>query len=769
MTMSRQTVTVIMSNYNQARYLHQSLGAICNQSRPPDKILVIDDGSSDGSVDIIRGWEAARRNLRLIRNKRNIGLQASIRRALPLVTTDCLAWAAADDLLLSDFIDASMALMERYPQAGLCFSELTVLRGDSGIVQPFSQEPSVAHVYDLSDLPEYLSPRAVAARMKRSYFPPTSNTVVVRKQALMACGGFRAPLQWHSDSFAYNVVAARYGACVVAKTLALLRAREESYSASGMHTPHLQRPVLEAMLDLIRSDAYSDIRRLFRAAPSFYSVWGLSIIPLMARRPSMWPTMVAYSAWKIREYKRGHRITWARTAVHVVRRLLASLAFRIGVGPVMLTSPFRFRRNFNRIREERDALAGECARLNSENDARAIEIDALAGQVDALTAECARMQVAIDELEQAIERDRKAFAAERRALLARHRARSRRRNQAFAAERRELSEQNDTLFREREQALSARMKAVAERDKAAETLARERDIFSRRLDAALTEKRELELRLEEKAAAEKITEDVTEAADEQGAPPSLLITTMPKSGTYYLSNLLATGLDLSPMIVSNQYFPYDVIYQPKLRRFLRGGRVSQDHFDAGKINVELVARHTERIVVHLRDPRQALLSHVHYLCTERFRKNEKETLLFIYPRLPDGFFDLPLDQRIDWGIARWMPLLIEWVEGWLRVAAAGPLAVKFTRFEDLIADEKAFVGEVLDFFAIPRERFRSTEIALTEQLHFRKGEADEWISVFSEAQKLKAAALIPPPMAERFGWTREAEPVERPRLKKAQG
>lgn len=666
--MTHQTVTIVMSNYNQARYLHQSLGAICNQKRPPDKILVFDDGSTDGSVDIIRGWEAARSNLRLIRNKRNIGLQASIRRALPLVTTDCLTWAASDDVLVHDFIDKSMALLERYPQAGLCFSELTVLKGDSGVIQPFAAEPSVAHVYDLSDLPEYLPPRAVAARMKRSYFAASSNTVVVRKQALMACGGFHASLKWHSDSFAYNVVAARYGACVVPRTLALLRAREESYSAAGMRARHLQRPVLAAMLGLIGSDAYRDIRQVFRRAPSFYSVWGISIIPLMARRLRLWPTMLAYSAWKIREYKLGNRIGWTRTAAHVARRLLASLGYRIGADPMKLVSPFRLRRNFHRLREERDALAGECARLNSESDA--------------LVQEC---------------------------------------------------------------------------EKTTEMLQRERDIHSQRLDTALMQKREVELRLEARGGAAGGAGRARAGDDEL---PSLLITTMPKSGTYYLSSLLAKGLDLTQMIISNQYFPYDVIYQPKLRQFVEGGCVSQDHFDAREINVELIARHADRIVVHLRDPRQALLSYVHYLCTDWFRGNEKEALLLIYPKLPDGFFEMPLERRIDWGIAQWLPLLIEWVEGWLRVAEKDVLAVKFTRFEDLVANERGFVEELTDFFEIPRQRFNLTEIPLTEELHFRMGKTDEWVSVFSAAQKQRAAAAIPPALAERFDWVMETEQAD---------
>src|SRR5207244_7022380 len=135
--------------------------------------------------------------------------------ALPRVTADYLVSAASDDRLLPAFLEKSMALLERHADAGLCFSELSVLRGDSGRIERFADVPRLAHIFDLSDLPEYLSPADLERRMRRAYLPMTSNSVVVRRSALLASGGYRRQLEWYADSFAYTVVALRHGACVV--------------------------------------------------------------------------------------------------------------------------------------------------------------------------------------------------------------------------------------------------------------------------------------------------------------------------------------------------------------------------------------------------------------------------------------------------------------------------------------------------------------------------------------------------------------------------
>lgn len=233
--------------------------------------------------------------------------------------------------------------------------------------------------------------------------------------------------------------------------------------------------------------------------------------------------------------------------------------------------------------------------------------------------------------------------------------------------------------------------------------------------------------------------------------PPLLITTMPRSGTYYISRLFSDGLRIKSQIVSNQYFPSDTIRYHALKEFANGNYVSQDHFEASKINLTHISHYGGRVLCHVRDPRQAMLSWIHHI--EQYKENA-ETYLFIYPPLPESYYGYSLERKIDWAIDNWLPLLVRWTEDWVAVADGdGPVKVKMTHYEEMIRDEKAFITDVLDFFSVPRERFIPTKIELGEDVHFRKGDADEWKTVFTSAQRTKATALIPNDLMVRMGWS----------------
>jgi hypothetical protein len=241
--------------------------------------------------------------------------------------------------------------------------------------------------------------------------------------------------------------------------------------------------------------------------------------------------------------------------------------------------------------------------------------------------------------------------------------------------------------------------------------------------------------------------------------PPMLITTMPRSGTYYITKLFTQGLFIDSRIVSHQYFPYDVIRQPELRVFAQGNTISQDHFGANKINLVHIAKHVDRLVVHLRDPRQAMLSYVHFLATPRFRQAEDETQLFVYPPMPDDFYQRDLEARTDWAIESWLPLLVEWTEEWVAAAdGTDRPRIKFTRYEDLVADRDRFVRDVLEFFRIPLERYFPPCIEPDDDIHFRKGEVAEWVTALTPKQAAAASARIPPALAAQFGWSLEGVP-----------
>ena len=96
--MPTKTLSVTMANYNHSAHLEIALKAICTQSLPPDEVLVVDDASTDNSVEIIQNIAAQFPFVHLIRNSVNQGPSASQNKALNMVTGEYLYIASADDL-----------------------------------------------------------------------------------------------------------------------------------------------------------------------------------------------------------------------------------------------------------------------------------------------------------------------------------------------------------------------------------------------------------------------------------------------------------------------------------------------------------------------------------------------------------------------------------------------------------------------------------------------------------------------------------------------
>jgi hypothetical protein len=295
------TVAVVLCNYNHGRYLHDSLGHICGQTRPADQIVVIDDGSTDDSWEIIEKFAREHSNLQAYANERNLGLETSIAKALPLVTCDYLIWAGADDRLSPPFLERNMATLARHPAAALSFSEVVVLKGNSEEIDRFASNPAAPRIFDLSGLPTYLSPAQLRSQMQQGYLPIASNTAVIRVERLRRFGGFPAALRWFADSFTCTALAIRHGACVIAEPLALIRSRPESYSQAMRDVPQ-QTEVLHALLDLLAQPQLRDIRTFVKDCPSNLLVYDPLILKILAKRPGDWDLLATYAGWKMQEY-----------------------------------------------------------------------------------------------------------------------------------------------------------------------------------------------------------------------------------------------------------------------------------------------------------------------------------------------------------------------------------------------------------------------------------------------------------------------------------
>lgn len=236
--------------------------------------------------------------------------------------------------------------------------------------------------------------------------------------------------------------------------------------------------------------------------------------------------------------------------------------------------------------------------------------------------------------------------------------------------------------------------------------------------------------------------------------PSIVLSSLPKSGSIYQLSLFEKGLGYAARNTSLGYFPRDLADWSKLGEVMRGGAMTQFHLDASPANLQILRVVCPRLQVHFRDPRQATLSMTHHLRRLWDMHHDLRFMLPVQPVPDRRFFECDIATQIDWMIDHYLPGCVQWIEEWLTVAddpAAG-IEVLLTTFEEMIRDEPAFVARTLDFFRIPAGRFANPNLERTMAVHYRQGTPDEWRGIFTEAQRVRATAAIPFAWKTRFGW-----------------
>ena len=239
-----------------------------------------------------------------------------------------------------------------------------------------------------------------------------------------------------------------------------------------------------------------------------------------------------------------------------------------------------------------------------------------------------------------------------------------------------------------------------------------------------------------------------------GLPP-MLFNTLPKTASESIWNRLAEGLGMAQAHVSLGLFPDCCVIGPRALTLAQGGLIVKEHIPATAYNLSMLARAgVNKLVFHVRDPRQATLSWAHFVRDDVSMRLMAPIWRRIVPHAEVLKQDLAA--AIDWSIERYLPLLLEVIEGWIAVEAARPhgLEVLFMDFESFRRDEPAYLDRVLGFYGIPRDRWQASRSDDAEIIHLRKGELDEWRRVFSPVQAATAADRLPASMVERFGWVR---------------
>lgn len=111
-------VTVFMPVYNGEKHLEEAIESILNQEYTDYEFLIVNDGSTDRSVEIIESYKDSR--IRLVNNEQNMRIAATRNRGLELAKGEYLVPMDCDDISLPDRITKLVDFMDRNPDIGVC-------------------------------------------------------------------------------------------------------------------------------------------------------------------------------------------------------------------------------------------------------------------------------------------------------------------------------------------------------------------------------------------------------------------------------------------------------------------------------------------------------------------------------------------------------------------------------------------------------------------------------------------------------------------------
>jgi glycosyltransferase involved in cell wall biosynthesis len=322
MTSFRPRVTAVIPAYNAAAFIPRAIASVCAQSYPVHQIVVVDDGSVDGTTAALSRLD---REVHLVRQANAGPSSARNRGVAEAADADLIAFLDADDEWLPDAVEAQVAAFSRFPRLALTTADMSAVDESGSVLAPswFDRHRLTPLVTQWAERPIQ---NALAALLRKNFV--STSVLLVRRDVFRALGGFRTDLRYGEDLELWARIAAAHPILCLRRALGLRRSH-----------PHNTTKSMEPMLhDLVRT---SEIVR----------GWGDALLRAQGMNPD---EMVARAKTDLGYwYFTQGRMTEARTA------FAAALAeCRLGRALRYYPLTFLSARAVDRLRSIKDSVYG---------------------------------------------------------------------------------------------------------------------------------------------------------------------------------------------------------------------------------------------------------------------------------------------------------------------------------------------------------------------------------------------------------------------------
>lgn len=183
--MTRPVVSVVMSVYNGADDLHRAVSSILNQTFGDFEFIIVDDGSSDRTPEILREFANRDSRIRVV-TQENLGLTKALIHGCELSVGKYIARQDADDISMPDRFQKQVDLLESNSDVVLasCFAEYRGPKNELLMVVTRETDPE----------------KATPQLLNEKQGPPAHGSTMFRRDSYFHVGGYRSEFYYGQDA-----------------------------------------------------------------------------------------------------------------------------------------------------------------------------------------------------------------------------------------------------------------------------------------------------------------------------------------------------------------------------------------------------------------------------------------------------------------------------------------------------------------------------------------------------------------------------------------
>jgi len=170
-------VSICIPSYNHSLYLKNCLDSILKESYPNIEIDILDDGSSDSSIELIKNWQNSNPEIKLrLKTQKNRGLNYTLNKLITNANGKYICFLSSDDALMPDSINKRVEVLKKNP------NKLAVI-GDSKVI---NHKNNIIHESAIEDLyngnkSNYMTDEKLKYSVINEFSIPGSNLLVEKK------------------------------------------------------------------------------------------------------------------------------------------------------------------------------------------------------------------------------------------------------------------------------------------------------------------------------------------------------------------------------------------------------------------------------------------------------------------------------------------------------------------------------------------------------------------------------------------------------------